>query len=371
MGRVLFALEWLPNYRRVLLSGLRDRLSDDGVELNLVHGQPPRAKQSRSSHGDLEWAEYRENRIVPLGGFELVAQPVHDLVRQHDVVVVQQESRLLLNLLLASRVLRPKKGWAMWGHGQHFNPNEVSGRAEKLKAWETRRTDHFFAYTETSAKRAIEVGLAPASVTVVNNTVPPSELGHVSGIVERLAEEISSRTSNVGVMMSALDEWKRLPFLVEVLEQVKAVLPDFEFIVIGAGDDAEPLQALADRCEWLHLVGPLYGADKARLAEVTHVTIHPGLVGLHVVDSFRARSPMVTTAIDYHSHELDYLESGENGVVCTVEGGAGEVTSAVIRILTDMKWRNRLIEGGERTVNGLTVESSIERFACGLLEMVR
>ncbi len=366
MTQILFALEWLPSYRLPLLEMLRTKLSHDGIAMNVAYGQAPGSKADRGIDRNLSWGLYRENRIYRLGPQTFCSQPVADLVRQHDVVIVQQEAALWLNAKLALGIVKPRLGWAMWGHGAHFIQQETSAPAEWLKRWETRKCDHFFAYTRTSKECVLSLGLREGNITIVNNTLATPDTGTPSEDVRALAGAIRDRTSNVGIMISSLDKWKRVPFLIEVLQLTRAAIPDFEFIVIGAGDYDAPLRTLANEVPWLHLAGNKFDSDKAALASVAKVTIHPGLVGLHIIDAFRLQCPMVTTPVDFHSHEIDYLESGFNGVMTSKSDDPAEMSQEVVRILQDETWRSRLIAGGEQTMKGLAVDASVDRFRAGI-----
>ena len=170
MSEFLFALEWLPEYRVSFLDRLRRQVADDGHQVQVVYGQPPSNKADRHTDANLSWGHYVRNRRVSLGGIEFAHQPVSSMVRQADFVIVQQEASLPLNWALASGAVKARKGWAMWGHGQHFNPLEVSVPGEYLKRVLTRRADWFFAYTDSSRDAVVEFGIPQDQVTVVNNS---------------------------------------------------------------------------------------------------------------------------------------------------------------------------------------------------------
>ena len=166
-------------------------------------------------------------------------------------------------------------------------------------------------------------------------------------------------------MVSALDQWKRLPFLIDTLDHLRERVPDFEFFVLGKGDDQTVEEAAATR-PWLHALGARFAADKAAVGALATVTIHPGLIGLHAIDSFAFGTPMITTEHSVHSHEFDYLVDAKNAVVLKESASAAELGDAAADLLSDPDRLETLRTGCAESAGTYTIDAMVERFADGI-----
>jgi glycosyltransferase involved in cell wall biosynthesis len=180
-------------------------------------------------------------------------------------------------------------------------------------------------------------------------------------------EAVAGRESRIGWIVSALDRWKRVPFLLETLDAVRDRVENFEFFALGAGCDAAILVKAARSRPWLHALGPVFGADKAAIGRRAEVTIHPGLVGLHVIDAFATASPMVTADISYHSHEIEYLEPDVNALVLAESASPVELAAAVAELFADNARLSTLQSGCRSAAEVYTMDAMVERFATGVL----
>ncbi len=220
---VAFAMEWVPQYRAPFYQRLRHELAARGIEMRLIHGDPPASRRQRNDAAVLDWADHVPNRFWTVRGLEVTAQPVLGRLDDVDLVVLQQETGLLLNyqMLARSRVGGPRV--ALWGHGHNFNPLEASGLAERVKAVVTKWADWAFAYTERSAEVFRSIGFDPTHLTIVQNSTDVEALqrptGPVSEDVAELTDRLQADGANVAWIVSALDRWKRVPFLLDVLDR--------------------------------------------------------------------------------------------------------------------------------------------------------
>ncbi|MGH1489331.1 MAG: glycosyltransferase [Acidimicrobiales bacterium] len=386
-GVVAFAMEWVPQYRAAFYEQLRDDLAERGIEMRLIHGDPPASRKKRNDAKVLDWATYVPNRLWTVKGLEITAQPVLKHLRGADLVVLQQETGLVLNYIMMawSRVGGPRV--AVWGHGHNFNPLEASGVAERVKRTVTKWSDWAFAYTEQSAGVFRDIGMDPQHITVVQNSldIAPlqaalsksasavtdpdllSEDEQPSPEIAALTASLATEDKRVAWIVSALDRWKRVPFLIEILDRCAERIDGFAFVALGAGDQAHLLVEAAETRPWLHALGARFGADKAAIAALPSVTIHPGLAGLHVIETFATGSPMVTADIDYHSHEVSYLDDG-NSVMLPADASADDFAAAVERLMTDPEELARLQAGCAAAAEVFTLQAMVGNFADGIAD---
>lgn len=367
--RVVFAMEWVPQYRAVFYQRLRDTLAERGITMELIHGDPPSSRRRRKDARVLPWATYVPNRHWSVGGLELTHQPVLDLLADADLIVTQQETGLVINYPLLLRARRGRVKLALWGHGHNFNPLDANPVAERVKEMVTRHASWFFAYTEQSEAVFRSIGADPDRITVVQNSMDTAYLsGHgepPSPDIKELCQQLSASAGRVGWMVSALDRWKRLEFLIEILDRIESKVDGFAFIVLGAGDDADIVSRAAASRPWLHYPGPRFDADKAALAEVASFTVHPGLAGLHVIESFATATPMITEDLAYHSHEVAYL-SDDNSIVLPRDAGADLYGRAVAELVTDPTRLAALQAGCRRAAVTYSLEAMVDNFATGV-----
>ncbi len=379
---VAFAMEWVPQYRAGFYERLRTELADRGVEMRLIHGDPPASRKKRNDAKVLDWATYVPNRLWTVKGLEITAQPVVRHLRGADLVVLQQETGLILNYLMMawSRVRGPKV--ALWGHGHNFNPLEASGLAERVKSAVTKWADWAFAYTDRSAEVFRSIGMEPTHITVVQNSLdieplraalagtgPETgpEAEQPSADVAALVASLAAEGNRVAWIVSALDRWKRVPFLIEILDRCAERIEGFAFVALGAGDQAHLLVEAAETRPWLHPLGARFGADKAAVAALVDVTIHPGLAGLHVIETFATGAPMVTADIDYHSHEVSYLNE-RNSVMLPADASADDFAAVVERLLTDREALAELQAGCAEATEIFTLDAMVGNFADGIVD---
>jgi glycosyltransferase involved in cell wall biosynthesis len=368
---VAFAMEWVPQYRLRFYEELRRALAARGIEMRLIHGDPPNSRKQRNDAKVVPWADYRPNRLWTVRGLELTAQPVLELLKGVDLVVLQQETGLLLNYVMLGKARLNGPRVALWGHGHNFNPLEASGLAEAVKRRVTKWADWAFAYTTRSAEVFESIGVDPTHITVVQNSLDIGPIRNptepVSADVERLAAELREGGAKVGWIVSALDGWKRVPFLLEILDICAVKIEDFAFVALGAGEHAHLLAEAAESRPWLHVLGARFGADKAAIGELASVTIHPGLAGLHVIESFATESPMITADMEYHSHEVSYL-SPKNSVVLGAGAEAADFADAVKRLLEDDEALHELQAGCRDAADTYSLEAMVDNFASGIVE---
>lgn len=356
----------MTHYRVALFERMRDTLAGKGIRLRLLHGDASPAERAKNDAGYVEWAERLESRY--LFGDRVCWQNFHGATKRSDLVIVTQENKLLFNHLALS-LLRPRR-IAFWGHGRNMQSVRPEGWAERYKSWTTRRADWWFAYTELSRNFVVQAGFDPERVTVVDNAVDTS--GMVREMNSVGAAELSELRktlqigddARVGLFLGSLYAEKRVSFLLEAGRRLATSVPGFVLVVVGEGPDRGLVEAEIDRSPWLRFVGSRHGRTKAAIMAMADVFLNPGLVGLGILDSFVAQSPLITTDCGLHSPEIAYLEHGVNGLMSPNDLDA--FVAAVADVLADKARLELLQDGCRASARRYTVENMASRFVAGI-----
>ena len=161
---------------------------------------------------------------------------------------------------------------------------------------------------------------------------------------------------------------KRPEFLIESAEHLRALIPDFEMLVIGDGSSGHLMSEAAERYSWFHHAGACYGDEKVVLASVASLQLMPGLVGLNVVDAFAMGIPTITTDINYHSPEIEYLIDGVNGVMTPTDATPAEFATETANLLRDKDRLKDMQAAALASGSQLSIENMARRFADGVVQ---
>ncbi|SDK51292.1 glycosyltransferase family 4 protein [Streptomyces indicus] len=358
-ARIAYVLPYLTAYRVPFLEHLTRELSRRGVELTVAHGRATGISVARGDELRMPGAVELRQRRVEVRGRELVwHHGLGALARTHDALVVPQT---LHNLRVYPLLARRRVPVGLWGHG-HTHVSAHTGAEHRAKAALTRWADWFFAYTEAGGQYARRAGLPAERITVVQNTLDTVALTAARDQVSAAeAQALRARygltAGRTGLFIGAVDELKRIPFLLAAAERIAGQLPGFRLLVAGTGEQ----RTLVESCPAAVYVGPVDAGAKARLGAVSDVLLMPGAVGLCAVDSFALRTPLVTTPWRYHGPEFGYLAHGRNALV--VEDAA--YADAVVQLLCRPRELARLRRACRCDAQRYTVEEMALRFARG------
>lgn len=369
MKQVVFLTRILTHYRLAFHEAVRDRLLSENVNYRLAYGKPTRSEGAKGDLVTPAWAEPTQTFYLPGEWFVWQNLPPGD---PPDLLIVGQESKNLSNYALQIRRALGGQRLAFFGHGRNFQAKNPNGPAERFKRFWVDKVDWWFAYTNRSAAIVCASGFPSERVTVFNNSIDTSaitrELSTIS-VEDRDALRLAfGGSQNIGLYVGGLYNHKRIPFLLDAARVVRARVPDFQLLVIGGGEEAGLVKDAALSDPWIHAVGPKFGREKTLLASLCKVFLMPGLVGLGVLDSFAYGTPMVTTDLDYHSPEIDYLADGVNGVIVRPSDDVGAYADAVTRILLDEQWRDKLVSAGSVALGTYSIEAMALRFSEGVLK---
>lgn len=370
MKKVVILQHRLLHYRTKLFDMLRKSCAERGIELHLVYGQASRRESVKNDEGTLPWAHKVKNSFWEVGERDIVWQPFPPVLKDADLVVVMQESRILSNYpLLLSRLWSSRKV-AYWGHGKNFQSDAPSGLREQWKDFMIGRVDWWFAYTQMTVDILQQAGFPQSRITRLDNAIDTngfkSELASWSeaNLIEEKMRLGISQTAPIGLFCGSLYSDKRLELLIESSDIIHQQEPGFTLIVIGDGPSMPQMREAAESRPWMHLMGVRKGREKALYFRLGDVMLNPGLVGLHIVDAFCSGLVMITTKTARHSPEVAYLRDGENGVYA---GDTPEAYStAVLEVIRDVDLLQKMQQACLADSERYTIENMVNHFADGI-----
>lgn len=285
-----------------------------------------------------------------------------------------QESRILSNypLLIRRAFSGPKV--AYWGHGVNFQSTSPKGIRERWKRIMLQRVDWWFAYTQVTADILRRAGYPSERVTCLNNAIDnDSFIADLRAVdddrLKAIKDEVGVGGGPIGLFCGSLYIDKKIDMLISAADQIRSSVPQFQLIIVGDGPCAGEVAAALDNRPWLKWVGMRKGQEKAAFFRLADVVLNPGAVGLHVLDSFCAGVPMITTAEARHGPEIAYLRNNENGLV--VSAGAQAYAEKVTAILLDRQRLDALKRGAIEDAAQFTLDSMVRRFADGLEQCLK
>lgn len=368
---VVILMKNANQYRMTLYGLLRENLREDGINLRLIHAQGLSEDQAKGDHSSLDWAEHQAMREISVAGKQVLWQPAFNAARNADLIITEQASKQLFNIVLAYGQGLLKTRHAFWGHGKNFQAAIEGETGEGLKRTLTSKAHWFFSYNELSSQAAIDAGMPADRVTSVMNSTDTLRIRRVLASLPLdndalVRAELGIGSGPVVVYVGGIYSLKRPAFLVEAAKHLRELVPDVELLVIGDGSLGNLVKEAANSHDWIHAVGAQYGDERVRLASIGALQMMPGLVGLNIVDAFALGVPTITTDIDYHSPEIDYLEDGVNGVIVAGDPTAETYGAAVAEILNDPQRLAQLRDGAYASGGELSAEDMADRLGKGI-----
>ncbi|PFL70511.1 group 1 glycosyl transferase [Priestia megaterium] len=363
----------LPQYRKPFFNALKEELNKLGIELQLIYGLSNNSEAKKKDTIDLEWANKIENKIIKIGSKELYWQPCLSLLRDSDLIIVEQASKLLVNYILFLQNLLGIKKLCFWGHGKNLDRDNANTIAEKLKSILSNKVHWWFAYNELSKDIVAQLGFCKDKITVVQNAIDTEGLKEAAKKITdkqfiELKEEMGIKGKDICIYTGAMYKQKGLDFLLEAVQEIRKRNSEFEMIFIGAGPDEYKIKQAAQNHSWIHYVGAKFDSEKVPYLKISKLLLLPSAVGLVVLDSFALGVPLVTTSANNHGPEIDYIESGKNGLIVNSSDVKKAYVENVVLLLENEQMRkryaNKCIEDSEK----YTIEKMVKNYSSGLKE---
>ncbi len=363
----------LMHYRVGFFESLKNNCESVGVSIDLVVGQATNRESTKKDEGKLDWVTKIHNSYIELKHIDLLWQWLPCKVFKSDLIVMMQENRILSNYLVL--LLKPFFGYktAFWGHGANFQSKNPKGLKETFKKFFINRVDYWFAYTELTCQILKDNGFSEDSISCLNNAIDNEHFEKlISSVTDEdvlnfKREKNISNDDEVALFCGSIYEEKRIDFLLKSCEVIRNKKKNFFLIVVGDGPDAGKVKEFAETNKWVIFMGAQRGKEKAIAFKSSDIILNPGLVGLHILDSFIAGKPMITLASSLHSPELSYLESGFNGLI--IDGDYIEYADSCIKILSDKGSLQMMKNNALLSAKKYTLGNMVNNFLNGILRL--
>lgn len=361
----------LFHYRAAMFEEMRNIARDQGIELRLIYGQASRNATARNDEAVLPWADRVKNWYLPISELkDLCWQPTPAGLPRPDLVVLMQENRLLANYWWLVRRYFGGPKVAYWGHGRDLQAVSLNSARNRFKATLARVVDWYFAYTKLTEGILRQDEFPEDRITVVNNAIDTASMRQDMASVsnEDLAQVKATlnfhENSVLGLYCGSLYPDKMLPLLIEACELIHASFPEFRLAIIGNGPSEQALRELISGMDWIAYLGAKKGKEKALYFRLASFLLNPGAVGLHVLDAFTAKIPLITTKDARHGPEIAYLRNGVNGVVTATCATA--YAQAVLALINSPSQFEVLRENSRKDGLEYSIQKMAENFVNGM-----
>jgi len=371
--RVVIVQPCIMPYRVPFFNQLQNRLEQFGIELFVFAGAPLVGSERYDVREEVFCCRSVKNRYVRGIAAPVWQKGILSKVKGADLIIAPQVNAFLPSYFW---LFNAKQRFAWWGHGEKF---QKVGR-EPVRSWWRKKaacwSNWWFAYNNKVLDIVRGYGYPAEKITSVQNSTDTSSLikvckesaGKIKQNFKCLFGE-SYAQQPVGLFCSRFNAEKNLPFLLDSVERIKVVLPEFKMVIIGGGPDQNLVDLFCSKNAWCKWVGPVVGDDRAQYFSLADVWLSPGATGLQVNDSFGAGVPLITMESELHGPEISYIKSGENGMVVT--GDISAYCDTVVDLLSDRELLARLKEGAKKSASKYSIEKMVDNFTDGVVRALK
>jgi glycosyltransferase involved in cell wall biosynthesis len=306
-----------------------------------------------------------------------VYQPVlrEILFGNYDAVILGHELKFISNLVLLLAFKLARKPVIWWGHGFHrrMEKNQsvfLFSIVSRIKVWLARSADKYISYTATGGDLLRQLGMPENKITVIRNTIDMEQQCALhQNFLAISPAEIRKRSglrpdSLILLYIGRVYKQKRIEELLSLVDEInRKRLSEFlvEAVIVGGGPGLTALEGLGREISGVHFLGEIYDQEViAQFMRVSCAMLIPGAVGLAVNHAFAHGLPVITRQHALHGPELEYVESGRNGLV--VPGDFDNFVRCTVDYLNSESLRKNMAEAALRTRDRLTLSYMVETF---------
>jgi len=149
-------------------------------------------------------------------------------------------------------------------------------------------------------------------------------------------------------------------------DRVKRRVDDFHMVFVGTGPDEEMVRGYCAERRWTTCHGRASEAEKIRYGLLAKLMLMPGSVGLVVLDSLALGLPLVTTDVQLHGPEVEYLQDGVTGAIVSPCDDVRAYADRIAALLERSAERAEMAERCRDVGRSFTIEDMAERFFSGI-----
>ena len=354
----------LPHYRIPFFEELSRYLEERKICLKVVYGSEQLGAVPKTATVNAKWARKVNFKYHQVFGKTIYYLNPNNIDSNCDLLVLEHAIGFLNIYFLFFK--RKYKKIGLWGHGENMQDR---GR-NIVKEFFLKRADWWFGYTAITKKLLERKNYDLNKVSIVNNTIDTS-IFHVNKNEyekrkKKILEELGIKGENVCVYCGGIYSHKKIDFLLAAANELTRKLKDFYLVVIGEGPEQHKIEAASAKNHRIKYVGPKFQEERIPYLMLAKAMLMPGLVGLVIVDSFSAKTPIITTNIPIHSPEIEYLDHGVNGLM--VEYDKDKYVEVVINYLSNKSLQKKLKFGCEISEKKFSMRNMAKNFGEGVVK---
>lgn len=231
----------------------------------------------------------------------------------------------------------------------------AAGAASRLVSWFYAAVDRVFAFSDSSRKRLLELGVAAAKIELVPVVVDPDEFSPVHADASIYGD--LGVPSDVPIVLSVgrLSREKNLPLLVDAVGELRArTSRPPTLVVVGDGPDAGALRAQCADKPWVVFAGLVTGEPLRRMYASASAFVFASTIDTLGLVTMEAMASGLPVLVPHGAAIAELVKHGRTGYCYdpTVSGLAamlGEVLASPHRTTVARAARTLMLERWSRT----------------------
>ncbi|MGH6980515.1 MAG: glycosyltransferase family 4 protein, partial [Stellaceae bacterium] len=237
-----------------------------------------------------------------------------------------------------------------------------------------RSASGYLAYTDSGVANIERAGMKRDRIRVLNNTIDLDDEVAAHAKAQSLDRAALRREWSIApgavvfTFVGRLLAGKRVDNLIRGVAALRDGGIEAEAIVVGDGPERPSLEGEADGAPWCHFLGAVHDVEGiSRIYRASDALVIPGYVGLAVNRGFAHGMPVITMDSDLHSPEIDYVQTGTNGLVLLEH----RFTEGLRLFAEDPELRARLTQGALATREKLDLGRMVSAFDDGVASALK